>query len=329
MGGRLRGSPALQVATAGRLRGSLVCHRPSRNPGGHHLRDPGRLAGRLASANRPSATALLPGALDTIIPQARQVADADAMAKQWASTWTRPSRDFYAQAGQAHGPRGRSAEDLGVIRPGVLYELMRFIERPSCSSRRPRPLQAGAMAGISGGLHVADNNGDGQELDPRPAIPPLRRGAGGEAGARAAGPCSPCRIPGRPPGLPPLHRRHVMDAAGWINLLADPAASRAVPQPHVPSISCRGRHPPFYREFPGPPGLQRFTEALVTGQARILGYRRFLRSAISLRRRLHGGGLRRKIRLAGEVALRRQWPLVSVCCSGGARLYEGFVASCK
>ena len=33
-----------------------------------------------------------------------------------------------------------------------------------------------------------------------------------------------------------------------------------------------------------------------------------------------------KFRLAADYALQRKWPLVTVCCSGGARLYEGIIA---
>ena len=33
-----------------------------------------------------------------------------------------------------------------------------------------------------------------------------------------------------------------------------------------------------------------------------------------------------KFRLAVEFAMRKKWPLISVCTSGGARLYEGIVA---
>ncbi len=120
----------------------------------------------------------------------------------------------------------------------------------------------------------------------------------------------------------------MLDAAGWINLLADPGSFHELFRnltvfDLLPEEAIHA----FYREFLARQKSSAFTEALVTGQARILGYRAVLAVCDF---NFAGGSMGvvfgEKFRLAGEVALRRQWPLVSVCCSGGARLYEGIVA---
>ena len=128
---------------------------------------------------------------------------------------------------------------------------------------------------------------------------------------------------------PHCGKQHVLDAAGWVNALADQGSFHELFRNiTVADVLPEEDIHAYYREFlDKQKGRTNFTESLVTAHARIYGYPAVL--AIS-EFNFAGGSMGvvfgEKFRMAVEYATRKRWPLVSVCCSGGARLYEGIVA---
>jgi acetyl-CoA carboxylase carboxyl transferase beta subunit len=128
---------------------------------------------------------------------------------------------------------------------------------------------------------------------------------------------------------PHCGKRHVLDAAGWISALADPGSFHELfRNMTVFDLLPEEDLHDYYRDF-----LEKqkkrssFNESLVTAHATIHGYP----AVLALSDFAFAGGsmgvvFGEKFRLAVEYARRKNWPLISVCCSGGARLYEGIVA---
>ena len=181
----------------------------------------------------------------------------------------------------------------------------------------------------SGSIHVEDTYGDGTLLEPGQAY--IRCG---EERQDAPGPGCGAIIPldeylKNYQVCQNCGRSHVLDASGWINVLADPGTFHELfrnmtvhdllPEEDIHS---------YYRDFLDKQKKRAaFTESLVTAQATIHGYPAVLAiSEFAFAGGSMGVVFGEKFRLAVEYALRKGWPLVSLCCSGGARLYEGIVA---
>ena len=121
----------------------------------------------------------------------------------------------------------------------------------------------------------------------------------------------------------------VMGALGWINCLSDSdtfhelyrdlTADRLLP----PMIMT-----PEYKKFIDKQDRRSaFRESLVTGEARIYGHP----VVMAICEFYYSGGsmgvvFGEKFNRAVDYAIEKRWPLISLCCSGGARLYEGTLA---
>jgi acetyl-CoA carboxylase beta subunit len=84
----------------------------------------------------------------------------------------------------------------------------------------------------------------------------------------------------------------------------------------------------YYRDFlKRQEGKSRFKESLVTGSARINNFQ----AVMAISEFYYCGGsmgvvFGEKFRRAVDYAIQEELPFISVCCSGGARLYEGISA---
>ncbi|KMY65932.1 hypothetical protein AAU61_19715 [Desulfocarbo indianensis] len=128
---------------------------------------------------------------------------------------------------------------------------------------------------------------------------------------------------------PSCGKRHVLDAAGWINALADQSTFHELFR-NITVHDCLSGDDihDYYKDFLAKQKKRTtFTESLVTATATIHGYPAVLAiSEFSFAGGSMGVVFGEKFRLAVVYALRKGFPLVSVCCSGGARLYEGIVS---
>ncbi|MCA1988172.1 MAG: acetyl-CoA carboxylase carboxyl transferase subunit alpha/beta, partial [Desulfarculus sp.] len=217
---------------------------------------------------------------------------------------------------------------LGVMRRGRFYELKRFIERPLKTLQKAPP-DIKLIEAPSGAIHVDDYYGDGTVLTP------------GQACIRCAdvhtgdnGPGCEAIIPldeylKNHQRCPQCGARHVLDASGWIHALTDPGTFHELfRNMNVHDLLNEEDIHSYYRDFLDKQKKRTgFTESLVTAQASVMGYSCVLAiSEFAFAGGSMGVVFGEKFRLAVEYALRKGWPLVSVCCSGGARLYEGIVA---
>jgi len=266
--------------------------------------------------------------VDTIIPQTKKINDVSGMSENIRAFLSRAMRElFRRRLRKLMLQRSELANEMGVMRRGRFYDLKRFVEMPLKQLQKPKDIK---LIGVpSGGVHVEDDYGDGMLLEPGQEYVRCgdeREGASGQ-GCGAAIPLE--EYLRNHQICPHCQKKHVLDAAGWVNALADPGSFHELfrnltvfdllPDEDIHS---------YYREF-----LQKqkkrtsFTESLVTAHALIYGYQTVLAiSEFAFAGGSMGVVFGEKFRLAVEYSLRRKWPLVSVCCSGGARLYEGIVS---
>ncbi|CAO0824534.1 Acetyl-coenzyme A carboxylase carboxyl transferase subunits beta/alpha [Desulfarculales bacterium] len=295
------------------------------------FRDPARIEDALMISKSTSKDLKHFKVVDAVIPATKKVIDADGLAKNIELYLKSTVRELWRKSlDKLMVKRFELSEELGIMRRGRFYDLKRFIERPLKQFQLHKaPPDIQVISAPSGSIHVEDTYGDGTLLEP------------GQACIR----CGEERKDGPGPGcgaIIPLDeylknyqvcsncgRAHVLDASGWINVLADPGTFHEL----FRNMTVHDLLPEedihnYYRDF-----LEKqkkrasFTESLVTAQTTIHGYPVVLAiSEFAFAGGSMGVVFGEKFRLAAKYALRKGWPLVSLCCSGGARLYEGIVA---
>lgn len=128
---------------------------------------------------------------------------------------------------------------------------------------------------------------------------------------------------------PHCGRSRVMGALGWINCLTDPDSFHELYRNlTVDELLDSMLMTPEYKKFVAKQARRtHFKEALVTGEARIFGQRVVM--AVS-EFYFSGGSMGvvfgEKFSRAVDYAIEKRLPFISLCCSGGARLYEGILA---
>ncbi|MBU1274233.1 MAG: acetyl-CoA carboxylase carboxyl transferase subunit alpha/beta [Proteobacteria bacterium] len=325
------GAIALQVADRrAAVEDAMYATAPPESVAAIIFRDPARIADALAVSKSTSKHLKHFNVVDALIPQTKSVMDADGLAENIKLYLERTIKDLMRRRlDKLMDKRLETADELGVIDRGKFFEIKRFIERP-LKHLYKAPSQLKIVSDPSGAtIHLDDSYGDGTVLEPGQ---PLVRCGHEVEGATGAG-CG-ALIPLEEylknfQVCPQCGKRHVLDAAGWISVLADQGSFHELFRNMtvfdlLPEEDLHG----YYRDF-----LEKqkkrssFNESLVTAHATIHGYP----AVLALSDFAFAGGsmgvvFGEKFRLAVEYSLRKGWPLVSVCCSGGARLYEGVVA---
>lgn len=270
------------------------------------------------------------GVVDNIIPQTKSVMDAAGMAHNVQTYLERTMRDlFRRRLDRLMAKRLDTADQLGVIAPGKFFELKRFIERPLKQFYKA-PAQLKIISDPSGAtIHLDDSYGNGTVVEPSQALVRCGQETEGASGD-GCGALIPLQDYLKNYQIcPECGKRRVLDASGWISVLTDPGSFHELFRNMTVSdlLPEKDLHD-YYRDFlKKQKGRTSFNESLVTAHATVHGYP----AVMALSEFAFAGGsmgvvFGEKFRLAVEYALRKRWPLVSVCCSGGARLYEGIVA---
>lgn len=324
------GALALQVADRrATVEDALYATAPPESLAAIIFRDAGRIEDALSISKSTAKDLKHFGVVDATIPQTKKVADPDGLARNIEAWLDKTSRELFRRnLDKLMAQRFELADALGVMRRGRFYELKRFIERPLKTLQKAPP-DIKLIEAPSGAIHVDDYYGDGTVLTP------------GQACIRCAdvhtgdnGPGCEAIIPldeylRNHQRCPQCGARHVLDASGWIHALTDPGTFHELfRNMNVHDLLNEEDIHSYYRDFLDKQKKRTgFTESLVTAQASVMGYSCVLAiSEFAFAGGSMGVVFGEKFRLAVEYALRKGWPLVSVCCSGGARLYEGIVA---
>ncbi len=325
------GALALQVADRrGVVEDALYATAPPESLAAIIFRDAGRIEDALTISKSTAKDLKHFDVVDSIIDQTKKVEDADGLAENLRSWLDKTARELFRRnLDKLMAQRFELADKLGVMRQGRFYELKRFIERPLKHLYKAPPDIKVIVP--SGAIDVEDTYGDGVVLDPdKPYVRCGEERESGEASRKGCGAVIPLdEYLKNFQVCPHCGRRHVLDAAGWISALADHGSFHEL----FRNMSVHDLLPEedihrYYREFlEKQKSRTTFNESLVAAQATIYGYPAVLAiSEFAFAGGSMGVVFGEKFRLAAEYAMRKSWPLVSVCCSGGARLYEGIVA---
>ncbi len=325
------GALAMQVADRrAAMEDALYATAPAESVAAIIFRDPGRLEDALSISKCTARDLMHFNVIDTMVPQTKNVNDSAQMAANIGVFLEKAMKDLFKRnLDRLIAQRSKSADELGIIQFSAIDELRRYLERPfKTFHKAPPELKVIEAPSPSGGVHVDDNYGDGTILAPGQQF--IRCGEELPNSKEGCGAVIPLEeYLARHQVCPNCGKRHVLDAAGWINVLADPGSFHEL----FRNVTVYDLLPDedihnYYREFLKKQEKRtNFNESLVTAHATIHGYPAVLAICEF---RFAGGSMGvvfgEKFRQAVEYCLKKRWPLVSVCCSGGARLWEGIVA---
>ncbi|ADK85509.1 carboxyl transferase [Desulfarculus baarsii DSM 2075] len=326
------GALALQVADRrAAMEDALYATAPPESLAAIIFRDPGRIEQALAISKSRAKDLKHFNVIDTIIPQTKRVDDVEGMAQNVRAYLEKTVKELSrARLEKLMQKRLDQAEEMGVVRRGKFYEIKRFIEKPLKSFSKP-PVDIKLIADPSGAtIHIDDTSyGDGTLMKPGQAYIRCgeeRQGASGDGCGAVIALEDYLR---NHQICPNCGKQHVLDAAGWVDALADAGTFHELFRNiTVADVLPEEEIHDYYRQFlDRQKGCSSFNESLVTAHARVHGYPVVLAiSEFAFAGGSMGVVFGEKFRMAVEYATRKRWPLISVCCSGGARLYEGIVA---
>jgi acetyl-CoA carboxylase carboxyl transferase beta subunit len=321
------GALALQVADRrAAIEDALYATAPPESMAAIIFRDNKRIEDAL-QVSRSSAKDLRHfGVIDSTIPSTAKVQDAAGLSRNITAYLERTSRDLFKRSiKKLLSQRIERARAMGVMRQGRFYDLKRFVERPFRAKPTPPPNIKLVYDDATFNFSVEE---DYQGLPLQRKEPYVRCGyVEDKNGCGALIPLE--EFLNNHQVCPQCGLHHAMNATGWIKVLADNNSFHELfrnmsVEDLMDSSDLHG----FYRDF-----LNRqkdrtdFNESLVTAHATVYGYPAIMAICdFSFAGGSMGVVFGEKFRLAVDHALRRGLPVVSVCCSGGARLYEGIIA---
>ena len=293
------------------------------------FRDPARIQEALQLLKPTGRDLKARGVIDTILPSPANVADAAGFASAIEGYLIKSVKELSkAKIKKLQIQRMKRAETFGQPRRSKLEGLWQSIEKPIVSKflKPPPDVKVVDLASLT---EISEDYAMGQIVDPDQDY--IRCG---ESSTKGSG-----RGCGRLIQLEEWVARHhvcpfcgqaeVLGASGWIDCLADYGSFHELHSNlTVEDILDERDIEPAYRDFLSRQvNRTQFKESLVTAQAEIYGNPAVLAlSDFNFAGGSMGVAFGEKLKLAVDYCLEQSLPLVSVCCSGGARLYEGISA---
>ncbi len=323
------GALALQVTDRrGQFEDALYATAPPESMASIIFRDPSRIREALL-ISKPTAPDLKKlGVIDQVLPAPEDIKDVQGFSASIDNYLQKSIRDlFHTKIRKLLEHREKRALAYGLPRHhGKLHELKQLLEKPikKFFYKVPPDIQVVTYDSLT---QISDDyaSSDPLELDQEY----IR--CGQERSPKPSGGCG--RLIKLEDYLknfqvcPFCGRQNILDAGGWIDCLTDQDSFFEINRNlAVGSLLDEGMITNYYREF-----LEKqrshFKESLVTGEAQIFGQPVIL--AVS--EFYFGGGsmgvaFGEKFKRAVDLAIEKKVPFISLCCSGGARLYEGILA---
>jgi acetyl-CoA carboxylase carboxyl transferase beta subunit len=323
------GALALQVTDRrAQLEDALYATAPPESMASIVFRDASRIRDALV-ISKPTAQDLKKlGVIDQVLPAPEDIADVQGFASSIEAYLHKSIRDlFHTKMRKLLEHREKRALAYGLPRHhGKLHELKKLLEKPikKFFYKVPSDIQVVTYNTLT---QIPDDYASQEPLEMDQEY--IR--CGQERSPKPSGGCG--RLIKLDEYLanyqvcPHCGRQNILDAGGWIDCLTDEESFFEINRNlTVDSLLDDSMITDYYREF-----LEKqrshFQESLVTGEARIFGQpvvlavSEFYFSGGSM-----GVAFGEKFKRAVELAIERKAPFISLCCSGGARLYEGILA---
>ncbi|MDR1657195.1 MAG: acetyl-CoA carboxylase carboxyl transferase subunit alpha/beta [Deltaproteobacteria bacterium] len=298
------------------------------------FRDPSKVREALL-ISKPTAEELkVLGIIDQVLPAPKKVTDIEGFAKPLANFLERSVRDLGRRNVKVLLRVRRSrARSFGVYREEAGKKASRWKSLFRLTPLRPKPVPTPDLKTFSLTNQDIQPGVDwGDQTDPVPSPDrylkcgdmSLKAGGLEEQGCGKVFPLT--EFIANHYVCPNCGASRIMGAMGWINCLADPDSfqelNRDLTAHHLlhPSLMTQEYIDFLIKQDQRTP----FHEALVTGEASIFG----LPVALAICEFYFAGGTMgvvfgEKFFRLSEYALNKRLPLISLCCSGGARVLEG------
>lgn len=325
------GALAIQVTDVrGQLEDALYATAPPESMASIVFRDPTRISDALTIL-KPTAKELRNlNVVDRIVPASRNVADCQETADHVREFLMRAIREISrVRIGKLVKRREIRARKYGLSKgSGRFYDFKRYIELPLKKAFFKPPPHI-KIVNYSSLTEVGEDYGRTGELETKEFIE-----CGAVQGqAKREGGCGKL-IPLKDfldsfHVCPSCGHSYILGAEGWIDCLSDPESFHELYRNlSVDQLLEEDTITDYYRDFlTRQEGKTQFKESLVVGSSRIHHFQ----VVMAISEFYYCGGsmgvvFGEKFRRAVDYAIQENLPLISVCCSGGARLYEGISA---
>jgi acetyl-CoA carboxylase carboxyl transferase beta subunit len=326
------GALAIQVTDIrGQMDDALYATAPPESMASIVFRDPTRIRDALTIL-KPSAKELRHlGVIDRIVPSPDNVTDCEQMSENIRQFLSRAIKDLSrSRIKRLIKRREIRAKQYGVYKgTGKLYDIKRYIENPIKKAFRKPPPDI-KIVSYSSAMEVSEDYGDIQPEEGDTEFIECGGGQGGNKTHKGCGKLIPLKsFLDNFNVCPECGYSYILGATGWIDCLADTGSFHELYRNlTVEQLLEDDAITHYYRVFLAKQeGRSPFKESLVVGSARIHHFQVIM--AIS-EFYFCGGSMGvvfgEKFRRAVDFATRENLPFISLCCSGGARLYEGISA---
>jgi len=323
------GALAIQVADIrGQMDDALYATAPPESMAAIVFRDASRINDALTILKPTAKNLKNLGAIDRIVPSPKDVTNTREMADNIQEFLTKAIKDLSrSKIKKLIKKRETRAKNYGVHKgAGTLYDIMKYVESPIKKAFRKPPPDIKVVDHVSAIQVGEDYDGYGD----------VQHGESGEelveciAAKGGCGKLVPLKelLDGYNV-CPECGHSHVLGASGWIDCLADTGSFHELYRNlSVDQLLEEDSITDFYRDFLArQKGKSNFKESLIVGSAQIHHFQVVMAiSAFNYCGGSMGVVFGEKFRRAVDFAIQEHLPLVSICCSGGARLYEGISA---
>lgn len=325
------GALAIQVTDLrGQMEDALYATAPPESMASIVFRDPTRISDALAIL-KPTAKELRNlNVIDRILPAARNVADCQETAEHVRVFLVKAIKELSRVRIQKLIKRREvRARKHGLQKgTGMFYDFKRYIEMPIRKAFLKAPPHI-KIVNYTSVINVSDDYGRAEQPETKQFIE-CGSLQGQEKRESGCGKLIPLKE-----FLESFHvcpwcgHSYILGAEGWIDCLADPESFHELYRNlSVNQLLEEDSLTDYYRDFLArQEGRSNFKESLVVGSARMHHFQ----VVMAVSEFYYCGGsmgvvFGEKFRRAVDYAIQENLPLISVCCSGGARLYEGISA---
>lgn len=325
------GALAIQVTDIrGQMEDALYATAPPESMASIVFRDETRIKDALTIL-KPTARELKNlDVIDRIVPAAKNVEDCEEMAENVRQFLFKALKDLSRMKTRKLIKRRETrAKQYGLLKgSGTFYDIKRYIEKPikKAFKKPPRDIK---IVNYSSLTEVGEDYGKARQMETQEYIV---CGAvnGQEKRIKGCGKLIPMKD-----FLDDFHvcpecgYSYILGAEGWLDCLADTGSFHELHRNlTVDQLLDEESITGYYREFLArQEGRSHFKESLVVGSARVHHFQ----VVMAISEFYYCGGsmgvvFGEKFRRAVDYAIQENLPFISLCCSGGARLYEGISA---
>ncbi len=323
------GALAIQVTDVrGQMDDALYATAPPESMAAIVFRDATRIRDALAIL-KPTARDLKDlGVIDRIVPSPKDVTNVGEFADNILQFLTKAVKDLsWVRIKKLVKKREAKAKKYGVDKhTGKLYDIKRYVEKPIKKAFRKPPPNIKIVNHISAMQVGDDYDGYGK----------IQLGEAGEEIVECSASKGGCGklIPLKAlidnfNVCPGCGHSYVLGVSGWIDCLADRGSFHELYRNlTVDQLLEEDAITDYYKDFLAKQeGRSNFNESLVVGTAQIHHFQ----VVMAIGSFNYCGGsmgvvFGEKFRRAVDFAIQEHLPFISLCCSGGARLYEGISA---